>query len=108
MYDIPDQQVDAVHLAVALNYYGLLRLPLMSEASEVEICTFHGIMQNSLVAKLTTLFTFFSTDEPSHRPRHTELHPPHHPLYPTVPTYGSQRSTTVHLRCVHGRRSPGR
>lgn len=42
MYDVPDQQVDAVHLAIALNYYGLLRLPLMSEASEVEIRTCQG------------------------------------------------------------------
>jgi hypothetical protein len=38
LYEIPDQQVEAIHLAIALSYYGLLRVPLRNEASDVEIC----------------------------------------------------------------------
>lgn len=37
LYSNPEFHVEAVHLAVALAYYGLLRVPLRSEASEVEI-----------------------------------------------------------------------
>ncbi len=37
LYDIPELQVEAVHLAVALSYYGLLRVPIKAESSDVEI-----------------------------------------------------------------------
>jgi nuclear pore complex protein Nup93 len=40
MFNHPSLQVDAVHLAIALAYYGLLSVPSPSEASEVEICEF--------------------------------------------------------------------
>ena len=38
MYEHPDLQVEAVHLAIALAYYGLLRVPSRSEASDIDIC----------------------------------------------------------------------
>ena len=40
MYEHPDLQVEAVHLAIALAYYGLLRVPPRSEASDIDICEF--------------------------------------------------------------------
>jgi hypothetical protein len=38
LYNHQELQVEAVHLAIALAYYGLLRVPSRIEASEVEIC----------------------------------------------------------------------
>jgi nuclear pore complex protein Nup93 len=38
LYHHQELQVEAVHLAIALAYYGLLRVPSRIEASEVEIC----------------------------------------------------------------------
>lgn len=40
MYGNPSTQVEAIHLAIALAYYGLLRVPSKNEASEVEIGEF--------------------------------------------------------------------
>jgi len=39
MYSHQELQVEAVHLAIALAYYGLLKTPSRAEASEVEIYT---------------------------------------------------------------------
>lgn len=40
LYEVPELQVDAVHIAVALAYYGLLRVPSRAESSDVDIlCT---------------------------------------------------------------------
>ena len=38
LYSHQELQVEAVHLAIALAYYGLLKAPSRAEASEVEIC----------------------------------------------------------------------
>jgi nuclear pore complex protein Nup93 len=49
LYSHQELQVEAVHLAIALAYYGLLRVPSRSEASEVEICAlFHISTSNTL------------------------------------------------------------
>ncbi|KIM32731.1 hypothetical protein M408DRAFT_326475 [Serendipita vermifera MAFF 305830] len=37
LYEVPELQVDAVHFAVALAYYGLLRVPSKAESSDVDI-----------------------------------------------------------------------
>ncbi|KAF8323007.1 nucleoporin-interacting protein NIC96 [Cantharellus anzutake] len=37
LYEIPELQVEAVHLAISLSYYGLLRVPSKAESSDVEI-----------------------------------------------------------------------
>ena len=37
LYEIPELQIEAIHLAIALSYYGLLRVPSRTEASDVEI-----------------------------------------------------------------------
>ncbi|KZS90373.1 nucleoporin-interacting protein NIC96 [Sistotremastrum niveocremeum HHB9708] len=39
MYEHSELQVEAVHLAIALAYYGLLRVPSKAEASDVDIFT---------------------------------------------------------------------
>lgn len=47
MYEVPDLQVDAVHFAIALSYYGLLRVPSRSESSDVDICMSLSFMSRS-------------------------------------------------------------
>ncbi|KAG9017878.1 hypothetical protein FRB93_004689 [Tulasnella sp. JGI-2019a] len=37
MYEHPSLQVEAVHLAICLSYYGLLRVPAREESSDVDI-----------------------------------------------------------------------
>lgn len=37
LYEVPELQVDAVHFAIALAYYGLLRVPSKAESSDVDI-----------------------------------------------------------------------
>ncbi|KAG8834375.1 hypothetical protein FRC17_009050 [Serendipita sp. 399] len=37
LYENPDLQVDSVHFAIALAYYGLLRVPSKAESSDVDI-----------------------------------------------------------------------
>lgn len=37
MYEHPTLQVEAVHLAVCLSYYGLIRVPAREESSDVDI-----------------------------------------------------------------------
>lgn len=37
LYEVPEFQVDAVHVAVSLAYYGLLRVPSRAESSDVDI-----------------------------------------------------------------------
>ncbi|KAG9101494.1 hypothetical protein FS749_006397 [Ceratobasidium sp. UAMH 11750] len=39
LYENPDHRIEAVHIAVALAYYGLLRVPSTSESSQVDILT---------------------------------------------------------------------
>ncbi|KAG8703494.1 hypothetical protein FRC09_004138 [Ceratobasidium sp. 395] len=39
LYEHPDHRIEAVHIAVALAYYGLLRVPSTAESSQVDILT---------------------------------------------------------------------
>ncbi|KAJ1311621.1 hypothetical protein OPQ81_010098 [Rhizoctonia solani] len=39
LYEHPDHRIEAVHIAAALAYYGLLRVPSATEASQVDILT---------------------------------------------------------------------
>lgn len=40
MYEHPELQVEAIHLAISLAYYGLLRVPARQEMTDVDVCTF--------------------------------------------------------------------
>ena len=37
LYGHPELQIEAVHLAIALSYYGLLRVPSRDELNDVDI-----------------------------------------------------------------------
>ena len=43
LWDNNETEVEAVHLAIALAYHGLLRVPLRAETSDVTPCTYSGI-----------------------------------------------------------------
>jgi nuclear pore complex protein Nup93 len=55
MYGNANTQVEAVHLAIALAYYGLLKVPAKNEASEVDIgeCTLPGFGNQLIGLKVT-------------------------------------------------------
>jgi nuclear pore complex protein Nup93 len=45
LWEHPETEVEAIHLAIALAYHGLLRVPSKAEASDITICThFHLLM----------------------------------------------------------------
>ncbi|KAF9507438.1 hypothetical protein BS47DRAFT_1304038 [Hydnum rufescens UP504] len=48
LYETPEMQIEAIHLAIALSYYGLLRVPSRTEASDVEILTTSPVRPPSL------------------------------------------------------------
>lgn len=56
MYEIPELQVDAVHFAVSLAYYGLLRVPSKSESSDVDVCAFIFIILILIVLLIPSHF----------------------------------------------------
>ena len=51
---MPEFQVDAIHLAIALAYYGLLRVPSRAESSDVDIRKY--LLSYLLVLFLIALF----------------------------------------------------
>ncbi|KAH7345172.1 nucleoporin-interacting protein NIC96 [Rhizoctonia solani] len=66
LYEHPDHRIEAVHIAVALAYYGLLRVPSTSEASQVDILTSMPFQPSALnLALLITRYIKpFMTSEP--------------------------------------------
>ncbi|KAF8707506.1 Nucleoporin-interacting protein NIC96, partial [Rhizoctonia solani] len=66
LYEHPDHRIEAVHIAVALAYYGLLRVPSTSEASQVDILTSMPFQPPALnLALLITRYIKpFMTSEP--------------------------------------------
>ncbi|CAE6422002.1 unnamed protein product [Rhizoctonia solani] len=66
LYEHPDHRIEAVHIAVALAYYGLLRVPSTAEASQVDILTSMPFQPPALnLALLITRYIKpFMTSEP--------------------------------------------
>jgi len=63
MYEIPELQVDSVHFAIALAYYGLLRVPSKSESSDVDISAYN---LTSLMNSLTKMILVVSITPSGH------------------------------------------
>jgi len=42
LWEHQDTEIEAVHLAIALAYHGLLRVPSRAETSDLTICQFIG------------------------------------------------------------------
>ncbi|QRV90937.1 nucleoporin-interacting protein NIC96 [Ceratobasidium sp. AG-Ba] len=66
LYENPDHRIEAVHIAVALAYYGLLRVPSTSESSQVDILTAIPFQPSALnLALLITRYVKpFMTSDP--------------------------------------------